>query len=75
MKQGEIRAHMQHPHVALIGIAVLRCIWLYTTHVEQQRTWLFIPANEVQPPFLDAWLCISGLGCPESSKEMEVMGS
>lgn len=55
---------MQHPHVVLIGIAVRRCIWLYATCVEQQRTWLFIQANEVQPPFLDAWLCISGLRGP-----------
>ena len=67
VKQRDIRANTQHPHVVLIRIAVLRCIWLYAAHVEQQRTWLFI-----QPPFLDAWLCISGLRGPESSKQMEV---
>lgn len=31
---------MQHPHVVLIEIAVLKCLWLYATCVEQQRTWL-----------------------------------
>lgn len=75
VKQREIRANMQHPHIVLIGIAVLRCIWLYTTHVKQQRTWLFMQANEAQPPFLDAWLCVSGLRGPESSKMMEVRES
>lgn len=74
MKQREIRANTQHPHIVLIGIAVLRCRWLYTTRVKQQRPWLFLLANEVQPPFLDAWLCISGLRGPESSM-MEVTES
>lgn len=46
---------MQHPHVVLIEIAVLKCICLFATCVEQQRTWLFLEANEVQPLFLDVW--------------------
>lgn len=37
----ETRVHMQHPHVVLIEIAVLKCIWLYATCVEQQRTCFF----------------------------------
>ena len=73
VKQREIRANTQHPCVAWISIAVLKRIWLYGTRVEQQRTSLFIQTNDVRPPFLDAWLCISGLGGPESSKQMEVM--
>lgn len=75
VKQREIRANTQHPYVVLIGVALLRCIWLYATRVELQRTWLFIQANEARCPFLDAWLCISGLRGPESSKQMEVMES
>lgn len=39
-KERETRAHLQHPHVVLIEIAVLKCLWLYATCVEQQRTWL-----------------------------------
>lgn len=72
IKQREIKANTQHPHIALIGVAVLRCVWLYAACVEQQKTWLFIQANEVQPSFLDVWLCISGLSAPESSKQMTV---
>lgn len=72
VKQREIKANTQHPHIALIGIAVPRCVWLYAARVEQQKTWLFIQANEVQPSFLNAWLCISGLSAPESSKQMTV---